>query len=807
MIRLHGVLLFILICGISLIIDNISVQSQILSSQKGDAISSNNKGKRNLYQELEACEIKLESSLKESKELRDLGKALHRKLTGAEASLKEAKELNQNYKNLLDAQTASSSNQGLENTISELKETIKILRASNGEANQMNVKSNSGSDNNNSELLSQIQSLKQELEKEKSRCNELEMEKNHAIEMLSSSEAKIEWTKKEFDTETKKLQELLSAAERSIEGSRSQSEKSVEDLKQSQERLKSAEERANLLEEENNEIKSRTNYLESQEKAHLNEERRLRILFLKYKNLAEDPALFDIALKKAEWLQHPTIGVGLESAINKTYSMFVPKIQSTEESLEEFQEAIKRTSDNLLAKVGHQEFSPMLSGMLVYGILLVPFIFSVCLLVRIKKIFSMTRLLMWMSLYNSLFCLVMYLTSIWADQEAVSALKDKDPELMEFVMITLGAYYFLFLVISIVFFAKRLTCDTKCALLPSDLIRVFVPIIIGIHFYDKVWQYTFTSSAVDSEDEDDSQMQEIQSDGNDAQEIASQSSNYLAKFPYTTWAQYSLAFFIVFIMIIFSESSQKTQTKQTKLKGGDKSSDTSSLPDQGDVDEAVVISSENSASLRNRRNPGGDKNVVITINEPSISSKDDVEAIPNENEDEQENGEEEQNNKDEVDGEEEKDATVDELNNDANEHDDLEQVEDNEIPHEEEYDMADENNDWKDSKQRKKEKKKKKDSKKSKKSQYQDEIVVEADEEEEIEFIAPETIKEDIMKTFTSENDDEDNYHNQDEYDQGDDNEVDDDIEEGKSRKSKSKKSDKKSKKKSKSKHSSEKID
>mmetsp|Transcript_4192 Transcript_4192/g.7348 ORF Transcript_4192/g.7348 Transcript_4192/m.7348 type:complete len:659 (+) Transcript_4192:117-2093(+) len=232
-------------------------------------------------------------------------------------------------------------------------------------------------------------------------------------------------------------------------------------------------------------VEERAEELARKKKQADEESERLKELFESYKNKVDDPALVDYFVKKAEWLKHPKVE-GVDTAYEKTLKLLGPKLNPTHAAMLEMQ-AMLQSSTEKLRSAAPEKYSPILNGILTYGIILVPMVITACLLIRLRNCIPLTKAVMLMVVYNMVFCVTLAVLSFVVESgEPMIAFRNRNREAFEFVQILLPVYYIIYLFSHFLIILKYvIALRCKCS------VRLFVmfiaPIFVMYHYYLTIW--------------------------------------------------------------------------------------------------------------------------------------------------------------------------------------------------------------------------------------------------------------------------------------------------------------------------------
>jgi hypothetical protein len=270
---------------------------------------------------------------------------------------------------------------------------------------------------------------------------------------------------------------------------REQAEKSQQASDREMQRAMSAEqsvrEQLRLMKDQKDENENTIKNLSEKERAANAQARRAEMLYHEYKSKADDPDLFDAVVKKAEWLKNPHL-VGVDAAYNKGLHLIGPGLTSTQMALIEMQAMLKTSSEHLTSMVGKPELSPIMSGVLTYGILLIPLIVSLLVVVRLRNTVSLEKAAMWMTLYNALFCAFLFGLYMWLGIEPLSALKSHHRSVYEFLQFAVAAGYVLYCVVVLLTTVKQVVF-ARCTVTLRAMLQCVLPVCVGVNYYLTAW--------------------------------------------------------------------------------------------------------------------------------------------------------------------------------------------------------------------------------------------------------------------------------------------------------------------------------
>ena len=199
--------------------------------------------------------------------------------------------------------------------------------------------------------------------------------------------------------------------------------------------------------------------------------------------------------------------------------MIGPKLNRTELVIKELTALLDLSSKSLTRMVGKPEMSPVVSGLLTYGILLIPLTLSMCLVVRVKRRLSLAKLTTWMTLYNTLFCLAAFGLSFVVKGEPMLALREHNEETYEFLQLLLGVAYTFYFTCLQLLTVNQCVFANRCALGTRQVLQIGLPSLVAFHYYQTVWLLAMKDKPPVIEEED--------------------------------WAYYAVAFTLIFISLTF----------------------------------------------------------------------------------------------------------------------------------------------------------------------------------------------------------------------------------------------------------------
>lgn len=215
--------------------------------------------------------------------------------------------------------------------------------------------------------------------------------------------------------------------------------------------------------------------------------------------------------------------------------------------IKELTALLELSSKSLTKMVGKPEMSPVVSGLLTYGLLLIPLTLSMCLLVRVKRRLSLAKLTTWMTLYNVLFCGAAFGLSFVAKDEPMSALRQHNEETYEFLQLFLGLAYTFYYTCLQLLTVNQCVFANRCALGTRQILQIGLPSLIAFHYYQTVWVLAMKDKPPVIERED--------------------------------WAYYAVAFTLIFISLTFCRRSNTTTNNKSTVKP----MQASVVPEQTDV--------------------------------------------------------------------------------------------------------------------------------------------------------------------------------------------------------------------------------
>uniref|UniRef100_A0A7S3PL48 Uncharacterized protein n=1 Tax=Aplanochytrium stocchinoi TaxID=215587 RepID=A0A7S3PL48_9STRA len=392
------------------------------------------------------------------KTLRKKAKAFERDAEDAWKSLELERELSKRLEGLI-----SNSNVGIngvanyastkkqEETIQELNLKVEELTADlNSKQEEFDAALKSKSETGEQELRHEVKELEADLSKctEKTTALSVEVEEKDSIaKELGELKSRFDAVNEEFEETQISLRELQEGKQEL----KSKVAKAVEDAKKCEENCKEMES-----------------------------------LFSVYQKKLEDPALADYLEKKFEWLQNPQVE-GVTIAYDKTVKMIGPRLNVTKEKLEQVKKLLEVSSQTLSNAVGKPEYTPLVSGLLTYGILLLPFCFSVCILVRVKRAITLRKTTVWMSLYLCLFSLGALALSKVVKLEPMLALRQHNESAYEFLQLGVAAFGGLYYFCVYLYTFAQITFEGKCTFSFRHVFQLVLPAAVATHYYYHVW--------------------------------------------------------------------------------------------------------------------------------------------------------------------------------------------------------------------------------------------------------------------------------------------------------------------------------
>lgn len=336
----------------------------------------------------------------------------------------------------------------------------------------------------NDNMREEIEGLKSKLENSKSSSEEVQTKYTSTKNALDDARKELKKKSSELDSTKTRLDEI-SAKLTSVQSAKDRLDVELDEKKALLEKTKSDLE---TVASEKSDAEDRASELAKKQAAAAEESERLKGEFLKYKEKVDDPALVDYFVKKAEWLKNPKVS-GVDRAYEKTMKLLGPKLEPTQEAILEMQSMLQASREKLSSAVGETEDSPILSGMLTYGILLIPFGISMCLLVRLKRCISLTKATMFMSMYNLIFSGLVFATSFFIEgEEPMATFREQNEQAFESLQIMLPIYYAFYMIFVVLLFLKlQVIMRCRCSLrVPLVLV---IPIGVMIHYYRSAWVY------------------------------------------------------------------------------------------------------------------------------------------------------------------------------------------------------------------------------------------------------------------------------------------------------------------------------
>jgi len=342
----------------------------------------------------------------------------------------------------------------------------------------------------NQNLKSENQNLTMELSKLREEVAVLKetVVRNHAIikeEQVGSD--RLESDLKRLKEQLERSKEELSVVSINLVDEREQGARNGEKLEDAMKQITILKSENLLLRDRSEQARGTIDKLDEQQKLVHQESEALKSKLMAYKQKLDDPALFDVFMAKADFLKNRKAN-GVDFAYEKTMRYIGPKLGPTHQAMLEMQQLVDSSSQRLTRALGKPEYSPVLSGFLTYGVLLLPLVLSLIMLVRLKKCLSLVKTNMWMNTYNMLFCFVLFASSFWLGdrQEPMAALRQHNEQSFEFLQLVIPMYYGSYLLMGILLVLRN-AFVLRCKSLTRVLLIVILPVAIMIHYYSNVW--------------------------------------------------------------------------------------------------------------------------------------------------------------------------------------------------------------------------------------------------------------------------------------------------------------------------------
>jgi len=403
-----------------------------------------------------------------------LGKTLH-------AQNKNLKVEIENALSLLEYEKSYSAD--LNETIKNKENEIQALRQRVAALEGGKVKQE------NNKLQKAMESMQSEITSMKSSSDEQQIKLTFVQSQLASKEQAYLALESRMDTEDKELEtakEEVTTLKQELEDSNEKYQKTASALvlaNSDLDRMKSKME--NLLKERSS-FEGRVSELSEKQSAARKESEKLKKLFEQYKEKVDDPALVDYFIKKAEWLKHPYVE-GVDTAYEKTLKLLGPKLHPTQIALIEMQTLLQQSTEKLSDVVGKPEYSPLLSGLLTYGLLLIPFGISIGFMVRLKRCISLTKMTILMTLYNTIFCTLLFgLSFVVKEEEPLRSFRSHNEQSFEFVQIIISVYYVLYIGFTFLVILRE-ALRLRCKLSVRVMLMLLIPYVVMYHYYVNVW--------------------------------------------------------------------------------------------------------------------------------------------------------------------------------------------------------------------------------------------------------------------------------------------------------------------------------
>ena len=234
-----------------------------------------------------------------------------------------------------------------------------------------------------------------------------------------------------------------------------------------------------------------------------------------------------------EWFKNPKSLESLLDAKNTTLNLIFPGLDATERRLLELK---AKSSEKIESVIGmDSETSALMSGLLAWGILLIPFFMSFCLLVRVRL--SLSKMVLWASLYAALFCLVLFGFSFALGDEALMSLRKLSPLSHDVVLIILMLGNVLLIVSIALLTLKQWLVTDLGSLRVRHMFQAGIPMVVAVHYYYHYYFIALSSAANDFQ-------------SNEGQQQAKNDPNFDDDFDERYWLIYAIAYFSECVLLV-----------------------------------------------------------------------------------------------------------------------------------------------------------------------------------------------------------------------------------------------------------------
>jgi len=428
------------------------------------------------FMDKETSVAKLQSRIRALKrnntQLVELGRKLRMSSKQAAKELDDALALLEYEKG--EAEGAKQAHKEAEEKAQSLEEQMHALEST--EVQKLNAELSKSVE----EVKARNSDLKHELQKSEGKREQLE-------EDLEMKGKELDSMRETFDSKTKKLEQVQQEDEKlseELERAQGKLQELENEVQDKSERVQLLQAQLDSISEEKKSAEGKVSELSEKQAAAERESEKLKKLFEQYKTKVDDPALVDYFIAKAEWLQNPKVE-GVDQAYQKTMKVLEP----TQIALLEMQALLQASTEKLGVAVSDEEYSPLVSGLLTYGILFIPLALSLCLLVRLKRCISLTKLTMLCCMYNALFSASMFAiaTFIFNGEEPMAMFRKQNEEAFEFLQIVFPLYYGVYLLLSAIIGLKAAMVNFKCKCSLRAPLHLIIPLGIMVHYYQHVW--------------------------------------------------------------------------------------------------------------------------------------------------------------------------------------------------------------------------------------------------------------------------------------------------------------------------------
>jgi len=229
-----------------------------------------------------------------------------------------------------------------------------------------------------------------------------------------------------------------------------------------------------------------------------------------------------------EWFNKPGSLESLLDASNRTMELLAPGLGATERRLLELR---AMSSAKIESLIGDHDTSILMSTLLAWGILLIPFFLSFCLLVRVRL--SLSKMVLWASLYAALFCLVMFGFSFALGREALGSLRRMSILSHDILLILIMVGHILQILSMYLLTLKQWLVSDLGSLRARHMLQFAIPVLVAGHYY-----YYYYFSAISAAEGDD--------EGGDGPK---------AEFDANYWMAYALGYFFLCVLVVLGTSS------------------------------------------------------------------------------------------------------------------------------------------------------------------------------------------------------------------------------------------------------------